>query len=339
MAEDNLNRQNIVALLWDFDKTLIPGYMQTPIFKHYGMVEKDFWNEVNQLPAKYAERGIRVSADLIYLNHLLSAVRTGAMPGLNNALLRKLGAELQFYPGLPEFFGELKTLVRSRPEFVRHDIRLEHYVISTGLAEMIRGSAIAPHVEAVYGCEFIENPLPVGFLKQAEFGIESPPEISQLGVVVDNTAKTRYVFEVNKGTHQNPAIDVNANIAPADRRIPIPNMIYIADGPSDVPVFSVVKKNGGRTFAVHDPANPQEFMQNDMLLQVGRIHAYGPADYTPRSSSYQWLRLHTLQICERLVREGEQALANRVAKPPRHLHKDEPLAEPAGPKQDLLFDA
>lgn len=338
MAEDTLNRQYIVALLWDFDKTLIPGYMQGPIFKHYGIDEKTFWNEVNALPARYAERGLRVSSDLIYLNHILSAVRGGHMPGLNNALLRELGKHLVFYPGLPDFFAELKELVRSRPEFVRNDIRLEHYVISTGIAEMIRGSHIAPHVEGIFGCEFIENPLPVGFLSQPEFPIESPPEISQLGVIVDNTAKTRYVFEVNKGTLRNPEIDVNAKIDPADRRIPINNMIYIADGPSDVPVFSVVRKNGGRTFAVYDPSNPQEFIQNDMLLQTGRIQAYGPADYTPQSSTYQWLRLHVLQICERLVREREQALAARVGKPPRHLHKDEPPPPPAGPRQETLFE-
>ena len=71
-----IHGQNIVACVWDFDKTLIPGYMQRPLFEHYDIDEAIFWKEVNQLPALYSERGLRISSDTIYLNHLLSYVRT-----------------------------------------------------------------------------------------------------------------------------------------------------------------------------------------------------------------------------------------------------------------------
>lgn len=319
-----LHRPNTVACIWDFDKTLSAGYMQTPLFRHYDLDENQFWKEVNALPAHYRERGMVVSPDSIYLNHLLSYVKSGLMKGLNNQLLRKLGAQLKFFDGLPTFFAELQKNVRSVPEYKKHNLQLEHYIISTGIAEMIRGSAIAPYVENIYGCEFIEAPLPPGFGSQPEFPIEDHCEIAQVGMMVDNTIKTRFIFEINKGTNKLPDIDVNSKIAPDDRRIPIKNMIYIADGPSDIPVFSIVKKNGGLCFAVYEPDNAKEFAQNDMLLQNERVHAYGPADYTQRSSTHMWISMHVQQMCDRIVLEREANLASRIKHPPRHLHKDTP---------------
>lgn len=336
MAEDTLHRPNIVACLWDFDKTLIPGYMQTPIFEEYGIDEKTFWKEVNAMPAIYAKRGQRVSSDILYLNHLLTYVRSGRLSGLSNAKLRALGARLQFYQGLPEFFPFLKKMVAENPAYARFEIRLEHYVISTGLAEMVRGSAIAPHVERVYGCEFIENPLPPDFDLQKEFELDGPAEIGQIGTLVDNTLKTRCVYEINKGTNKLDSIDVNSKIAHEDRRVPIRNMIYIADGPSDVPVFSVVRKQGGRTYAVYEPKNEKEFAQNDELRETGRVHHFGRADYREKSDTYMWLVTQVRKICDRIVEECQQSLNRRVGSPPRHLHKDEPTLRP-GPAQSDLF--
>ena len=149
--DTTMRSSNIIACIWDFDKTLIPGYMQTPIFREYGVDEKLFWKEVNMLPALYAERGVRVSPESVYLNHLLSFVRDGRMRGLNNARLRELGARLKFRAGLPEFFDELRAAVAERARKDGIDVSLEHYIISTGLAEMIRGSAIAAHVDGILG--------------------------------------------------------------------------------------------------------------------------------------------------------------------------------------------
>lgn len=341
MAQETLHAPNIIACLWDFDKTLIPGYMQTPVFRHFDVDEQQFWDEVNVLPERYEERGQTVSRDTIYLNHLLSYVKHGPMKGLTNRLLFALGKELEFYPGLPDFFQELKGIVSSRPEFVKADIRLEHYVISTGLAQMIRGSAIAEHVDGIFGCEFIENPLPPRFLKQDEMSLDASDEVAQIGVVVDNTIKTRYIFEINKGSNKNPRIDVNASMRSEDRRIPMERMIYTADGPSDVPVFSVIRKGGGRAFAVYNPEHEDEFAQNDMLLSTGRIHAYGPADYRSSSQTGRWLRMHVNQICEQIVIDHEYALSKRVRKPPRHIHPERSEIEVEGetePVQSDLFN-
>lgn len=338
MPEDNtLNRQNIVACIWDFDKTLIPGYMQWPIFEYYGVDEKRFWKEVNDLPAKYRALGQNISAEIIYLNHLLTYVRHGKLAGLNNASLRQLGGRLKFYQGLPEFFQILKDIVAKDPLYSRYEIRLEHYIISTGLAEMVRGSAIAPFVEQVYGCEFIENPLPPNFASQPEFEISGPREIAQIGHLVDNTIKTRFIFEINKGTNKITSIDVNSRIAPEDRRVPIRNMIYIADGPSDVPVFSVVRKHGGKTYAVYEPKNEKEFAQNDALRASERVDHFGRADYREKSDTYMWLTTHVRQICDRIVDESERALTHRVGRPPQHLHREDPPAR-KGQFQEDLFD-
>jgi len=335
-VESQLHGQTILACIWDFDKTLIPGYMQTPLFEAYQIDEKRFWEEVTQLPALYAKRGCHVSKDTVYLNHLLSYVKNGPLKGLSNAQLRELGRELKFYPGLPEFFKSLKKRIMSDPEFQRHNLTLEHYIISTGLAEMIRGSSIAPYVDGIFGCEFIEKPFPPHFSQQKEFAIEEGGEVSQIGVMVDNTIKTRFIFEVNKGTNKDPDIDVNANISPEDRRIPLRNMIYIADGPSDVPVFSVVRGNGGLTFAVYDPESEDEFAQNDSLLQSGRIHSYGPADYRESSSTCMWLKMHVEQMAQKIISEKRMARENKVKDPPRHLHKKVLPVKPIDP-QGTLF--
>lgn len=338
----HLNRRNIVAVVWDFDKTLTPSYMQTPLFERYNVDETLFWKEVNALPELYAGRGIRVSGETIYLNHLLSFIKNGPMKGLRNADLKELGAQIPFFPGLPDFFNELKAIATSRPEFCQHDIHLEHYIISTGLAEMIRGTAIADCVDGIFACEFVEDPLPPYFTQQSELDVAPECEISQIGTIVDNTIKTRYIFEINKGSNKNPDINVNARMNAEDRRVPMENMIYIADGPSDVPVFSVVKSGGGKTFAVYNPEHAGEFAQNDALQQDGRVDSYGPADYTAHSQTGRWLRLQVERICERIVQERVDLLSQKVSQPPRHLHKEDknvPANSDSPQPQSELFNS
>lgn len=310
---------HLIACIWDFDKTLIPGYMQKPLFAAYNVDEKRFWAEVKALPTIYRKRGIPVSEDMLYLNHLLTYVKNGPLRGLNNQKLRMLGAELELFPGLPDFFKSLKDCVRSKESYVRHDLHLEHYIISNGLAEMIRGSQIAPWAEGIYGCEFLEEPLLPGFDIQGEIIFsDETKEISQIARMVDNTIKTRFLFELNKGTNKNPAIDVNAAVPAEDRRILMQNMIYIADGPTDVPMFAVIRDRGGKAFAVHHPDNVQEFMQNDTLLESGRIDCYGPADYRPQSHTHRWIKMHVEKIADRIVEEREAALKMRISRPPYH---------------------
>jgi hypothetical protein len=314
---------NIIACIWDFDKTIIPGFMQETLFKAFNLDCQKFWDEVNALPQRYAQQKICVTEDFLYLNHMLTYVKEGLLPGLNNEKLRELGRELPIHKGLPEFFKTLKDQIEQNDVFKKHNIKLEHYIISCGLAEMIRGSKIAPYVDGIFGCEFIEEPMLPGFLLQENMALSNETkEIAQIGRVIDNTSKTRYLFEINKGVNKNPKMSVNASIAQADRRIPIENMIYIADGPSDIPMFAIIRERGGKTFAVHAPDSLQDFKQNDMLLQNGRVDCYGPADYRPGTQTYRWLMMHVKDIAERLVQQEEQQLQTRIYNPPSFRDKE-----------------
>lgn len=103
---------NIIAVVWDFDKTLVNGYMEEPIFEYYGVDSSDFWREVNFLPEKYrVEQGVRVNPDTIYLNHFIHCAKKGIFKGLNNAMLYDFGKNLHFYEGIPEIFEETRKLI------------------------------------------------------------------------------------------------------------------------------------------------------------------------------------------------------------------------------------
>jgi hypothetical protein len=313
--------QNIIACIWDFDKTLIPGYMQAPIFDHYRVDAKKFWKEVNELPKYYRKNGLDlIVPDTVYLNHFITYATAGIFKGLNNKRLREFGAEIEFYKGLPEFFDEVKHFVKADPAYRQHDIRVEHYIVSTGLRQMILGSKIAPYVDGVWGCEFVENPPQAGWLDSAGRQPTAPPKsISQIAYALDNTTKTRAIFEINKGTNKISDIDVNAKIPEEDRRVPIQNMIYIADGPSDIPVFSIVNRFGGRTFAVYQPGSNEEFSQVNNLQKQGRVQSYGEADYTQGSQTAMWLDNAVNEIAELIVANRQRALGDKIGKPPKHL--------------------
>ncbi len=331
-----IHGQNTVACIWDFDKTLIPGYMQTPLFEHFKIDENLFWREVNNLPSVYLNRGLRISGDTIYLNHLLSYVKNGKMRGLTNRKLMELGSELNFCPGLPFFFKELSTIPQTE-EFASHDFKIEHYIISTGISPMIRGSKIFPFIEDVFACEFIESPLPPNYMDQSELSLPLDLEISQVGMTVDNTIKTRFIFEINKGSNKNPSIDVNSSMPHEDRRIPIDQMIYVADGPSDVPVFAVMKQMGGKAYAVYDPSSELEFEQTCELVERGRVHNNGPADYTSKSPTSIWMKQKVREILRRLVKKKMDKLNEKTGRPPTHINVDNTNLKTMDFKQEMFW--
>lgn len=326
--------QTTIAIIWDFDRTLIPEYMQAPLFQHYGIDAGEFWAEVGALPAWHRDHGADlVSEDTIYLNHILTYVREGRFAGLNNARLRELGRELDFYPGLPEFFPSIKQLVAGKQPFAKHDIAVEHYIVSTGLRQMILGSAIAEHVDGVWACDYVEHIAPPGFRGGVQQELrEEEPELKDIVYVIDNTTKTRAVFEINKGVNKFPdEISVNARMAHEDRRIPFENMIYVADGPSDVPVFSILNQYGGKTYAVYNPESRAQFRQVKQLSEQDRVQAYGPADYHEGTHTYNWLTTAVEDIALQIVARREDALGDRVGRPPRHILERRPTETTAPP--------
>jgi len=324
---------NKIAMIWDFDKTLTPGYMQEPLFKRYGIDPTTFWQESNGLESYYLRAGsTRVSKDTLYLNHILTYVRRGIFPGLNNALLRGLGADIQFYDGIPEFFEEVKHRVMDNPVFAKHDIRVEHYVVSTGLREMIMGSKVGPFMDDVWACEFVEVTGEPGYLKQGQANLfegRDKRSIVDVGYVIDNTSKTRAIFEINKGTNKISAIDVNATIAHEDRRIPFQNMVYVADGPSDIPAFSIINQYGGATFAVYQAGHEAQFKQVADLQSQDRVQGIGEANYIQGSLTSMWLTNAVEIIATRIVEDRERLLNERVGRSPRHIISEIAAAKPA----------
>lgn len=321
--------QTVIAVIWDFDKTLISDYMQKPIFDHYNVDGKEFWEEVNNLEAEYKRRhpDIRINRDTIYLNHMLTCVQQGIFAGLNNRKLREFGSQLAFYPGMPEFLGETKRIIEEDERFKPYSIKVEHYIVSTGLADMIRGSKVMPFVDGIWGCEFIEDVVKSNldvkeYVKKDRNAPKEERVITQIGYAVDNTSKTRAIFEINKGANKKPAIDVNSFMPHDNRRVPFDQMIYVADGPSDVPAFSILRQHGGSTFAVYPKGKLKEFKQVDQLRKDGRIDMYGEADYTPHSTTYMWLINRMQEIAETIVQRKEAAIHQSVSNPPTHISSE-----------------
>jgi hypothetical protein len=325
--KSSLFLQDTIAVIWDFDETLISGHMQTPLFRRFGIDEEQFWTEVGAMEEFHRENGVELVSETLYLNHLLTYWRHGHVPELTRELLRELGSRLEFYPGVPDIFRSLKELVRS-DRFTRHNIELEHYVISSGLRQMILGSAVANYLEDVWACEFVEEvPLP-GYCETTTRS-DMAERFFDIGYTIDNTSKTRAVFEINKGTNKVAGIEVNAAIDHEQRRVPFQNMIYVADGPSDVPVFSVVKHYGGHTFAVYEPGSRKAFLRAKSLLDQGRVDDCGEADYTTGKHAEMWLMATAEQIAGRIATSRDDAVTSTVGLPPRHMIAD------SGPEHSL----
>jgi hypothetical protein len=192
-------------------------------------------------------------------------------------------------------------------------------------------------VEDVFACEFIETPLPPNFKSQSELSLPLELEITQVGMTVDNTIKTRFIFEINKGSNKSSQIDVNAFIPHEDRRIPINQMIYIADGPSDVPVFAVVKGMGGKTYAVYNPEDEKEFQQSCSLVERGRVHNNGPADYSNNSPTSMWIKQKVTEIFRKMINNKEKQLAEKTSVSPQHIPHSNNQAEDFSIDQKLLW--
>lgn len=301
---------NIIAVVWDFDKTLLNGYMQEPIFKYYGIDEKSFWGEVGLLPAKYmSEQGVRVNPETIYLNQFIRDARDGRMQGLNNEKLKSFGKELKFYPGIPELFTKTKDFIDQNEDYRECGIKLEHYIVSTGMAAIIQGSEIAEYVDGIWGCEFIED---------EQNGVR---RIAEIGYTVDNTTKTRAIFEINKGVNKHPEMDVNIAMPEDARRVKLKNMIYIADGPSDIPAFSVVRGNGGSTYAIYPKGDINAFKQVDILHKNDRIDGYSEADYSEGSQTYLWIMNRIESIADKICEDEKSKYSFDKNSVPKHLNE------------------
>ncbi len=299
---------NIIAVIWDCDKTLINGYMQDPIFKKYNVNAHDFWDEVNSIPKQLEARGIRVNADTYYLNHFIKCAHNGTFPGLNNAMLREFGKAQQFYPGIPEIFKRTKEMFVDDKTYSEYGIQVEHFIVSTGFAELIRGSELMPYVDDVWGCELLDAP-----------DKDGNDVLSEIVYTIDNTTKTRAIFEINKGIGKLLEINVNSKIPKELRRVQFENMIYIADGPSDIPAFSLINQNGGATFAIYPKGDVQAMRQVEQMRADGRVDMYAEADYSEGTTAYMWITSKIQEVADRIRNNEKERILASTSATPHHL--------------------
>lgn len=299
---------NIIAVIWDCDKTIIDGYMQDPIFKEYNINAHDFWNKVNAIPKDLvAEKGIRVNGDTYYLNHFIKCARNGTFPGLNNAKLREFGKKQKFYKGVPSFFEKTKRMFKDDSSYSEFGIQVEHYIVSTGFAEVIRGTCLVDYVDGIWGCELLDAPFEDGTV------------ISEVVYTIDNTTKTRAIFEINKGIGKVEGINVNTNIRKEMRRVQFDNMIYIADGPSDIPAFSVINQNGGSTFAIYPKGDMDAMRQVERMRADGRVNMYAEADYSENTTANMWITNKIQEIADRIRKDEKNKILSVASETPIHL--------------------
>lgn len=312
-----LYTQTVIACIWDFDRTLIPGNQQEPLFEAYGVDEERFWAEVDGLPEFYRRRGVTISRDSAYLLHILSYVEAGIFADLSNERFRELGAAIVPSPGMPEFFKATQEYVASVPEYVHQGITVEHYTVSTGIRPMIEGSVFGPVLDGIWANTFLEQTAPPGYLDHLDVG-DPVKRITHVGYMIDNTTKTRAVFEINKGVNRNAGIDVNARMSEEQRRVPIRNMVYVADGPSDVPVFSILNQRGGKTLGVYTTEPRNNFRQVKELQEQGRIQGMAKADFRDGEAAYLWLMDSIDQIAREICEARHAAFAD-IPNPPGHI--------------------
>ncbi len=286
--------QTTIGLVYDYDQTLSPSYMTDEVvFPHFGISAPQFWKRSNAL---VSEQGY--DSELAYLKTLLDCL-TPDPP--TNAELRALGAKLQFYPGLPDMFEELNAVLTA--EHRAFGIKIEHYIISSGLKELLEGSALRPHVKTIFGCEFAED---------REGRISFPKR------VVSHTTKTQFIFRINKGLLL-PHEDVNDHMPSDLRPIPFQSMIYIGDGPTDVPCFTLMRKYGGNAIAVYNPQDETRasFRKCYQLhAHADRVKYIAPSDYRPNSHLRLLLEEMIVEIADGLLRKRrDEVEAGTVSAP------------------------
>lgn len=289
--------QNVIALVFDYDQTLSPNYMQDEvIFPTFGIDAKKFWSRCHAL---VKDEGY--DNELAYMKALLDYLD---LDRPTNDELRALGAKLNFFPGLPQMFEEFKTTLLS-PQHEAHGIRVEHYIVSSGLKVLIEGSRIAPYVRAIFGCEYATD---------REGRITFPRR------VISHTQKTQFLFRINKGM-LDYSQDVNDHM-PADLRpVPFEHMIYVGDGPTDVPCFTVVRQNGGHAIAVYNPADPSRASFKkcyQLSTHADRVRHIAPADYRAGSHLRFFIEQMVEEVATRIIDRRARDVEAGTVRAPKH---------------------
>lgn len=247
-----------VALIYDFDGTLSPGNMQEFGFiQAIGKNPEEFWYETNKLSRDASADGV-----LSYMYVMLQKAIENRK-SLDKERLRAFGKHIALYEGVETWFRRINYYGDSI------GLEINHYVVSSGLVEMIEGSPIAREFKNIYACQYLYN----------EQGEAYWPAIA-----VNFTTKTQYLHKINKGVEEiEDDVRVNAYVPPSERPVPFTHMIYFGDGTTDIPCMRMLMKYGGHAVAVYAPDNERKKALAAQLRQEGRVHYAAPANYNPGS--------------------------------------------------------
>lgn len=243
-----------VAIAYDFDGTLAPGNMQEHVFlPKLGLDAASFWARSNAMAEE--QQGDPI---LTYMHRMLVEAAAADIP-MRREDWAAHGAGITLFPGVETWFDRIDAAAAIR------GLAVEHYVISSGLRELIEGTSIRRYFRAVFASGFLYN----------SSGAAIAPAIA-----VNYTTKTQYLFRINKDAldlADNTA--VNAYRPPAERRVPFTNIIFVGDGETDIPCFRMVKEQGGHSIAVHPAGDAKRAERTRKLITEDRVHCAVPADY------------------------------------------------------------
>lgn len=280
--------QNTIALIFDFDDTLTDD-STTRFLEQHGVSAKSFWG-------KDVKKRVDSEWDptIAYLDLFLEYVGPGKPLGkLTNKELKRFGSSLGFYEGIPELFQDLEALVAEHR--ISHP-SIEFYIISGGIEEIIKGSSIARYFSGIWGCTFAER----------------DGQIAKIKNLVSFTEKTKYLFFINKGFGDKARSDqysVNMEVQDAHRRIPLDHMIYVGDGLTDVPCFSLITSKGGKAFGVFNPTQKDSPKKAwEQLVAPRRVSSMNSPKYGERDDLGSLIRAAVSEICIRLDLKTQSAV-------------------------------
>lgn len=265
----------IIAFLYDFDKTLCTTDMEDYAFiPSLGYTPAEFWGRANAFGWENRMDGL-----LAYMYTMIQECAAQNIK-LDRAFLNHCGESIQLFPGVREWFARINAFGESL------GVQVEHYVISSGLREIIEGSGIAQEFREIYACEFYYN----------ENGDACWPKLD-----VNFTNKTQFVYRINKGILDvSRDKELNDSMPDDSKRVPFTNMIYMGDGLSDVPCMKMMRAYGGQAIAVYQASNRQGV---EKLLADGRVDFIFPADYREGMELDRTVRdiLRKMTITDRLL--------------------------------------
>ncbi len=245
-----------MAIAYDFDGTLAPGNMQEYEFiPNIGMKSKTFWDEVDKRAKEHQADKV-----LAYMQLMLDKADSEEVQ-VRKKDIEEYGESIELFDGVEHWFNRINKYGKKKR------IKIEHFIISSGIREMIAGTPIAAKFKAIFASSFIYD----------HYGIARWPALA-----INYTTKTQYLFRINKGVLDvYDDTKINAYVKEENRPIPFNNMIFIGDGPTDIPCFRLVKSQGGHSIAVYKPNTKGARKVAEKLVTQQRVNFIAPANYEP----------------------------------------------------------